>query len=438
MLRPLLASLLLLLAACASPTPDRTLRVDRDMGGFYLERITEMAEITLSDQTIEIRGTCASACTLYLGMPDRTCVHPRARLGFHGPQAYRNGRQQAVPEPFRSEVVQTIAAHYPPGLSGLVSGTRRPRIRGRGLDERARGHRARRHPLPLTPEPFMDLVYAIDTSGPLVGRLSQMHADGLLTPAPDGRGLVAQLDAPGWQPWARHIQHLNADHLALRVPAHTRAQAIGGTPQRDPVLLGTRAGHTATFVPALFWAHLGRIPLAAASAAMAAHAHLAITPKRRGDVGVCPFWALPARRTFADADTPWLGPLSDLAIGTALDLAQAHVIDTTARVRVLVFLRPLITTRWPSAWPEINLEINGAPLSTFQHMHAHPHPFHHAAERLLTALGASPADFHDLSRRDQVSVMAGDHHAVSLHTLTAHQRLRAQAAIQAARLPHPA
>jgi len=116
MLRPLLASLLLLLAACASPTPDRTLRVDRDMGGFYLERITEMAEITLADQAIEIRGTCASACTLYLGMPDRTCVHPRARLGFHGPQAYRNGRQQAVPEPFRSEVVQTIAAHYPPAF----------------------------------------------------------------------------------------------------------------------------------------------------------------------------------------------------------------------------------------------------------------------------------------------------------------------------------
>lgn len=115
--------LLAALAGCAA-TPDTTtagptrsvLQVDRDMGGFYLERVTEMADIALADTHVEIRGTCASACTLYLGMENRTCIHPKARLGFHGPQAFKNGRMHRVPEPFRSEVVATIAQHYPPAF----------------------------------------------------------------------------------------------------------------------------------------------------------------------------------------------------------------------------------------------------------------------------------------------------------------------------------
>jgi hypothetical protein len=35
-------------------------------------------------QSVEIRGTCESACTLWLGLPaDRLCIAPQAWLGFH-------------------------------------------------------------------------------------------------------------------------------------------------------------------------------------------------------------------------------------------------------------------------------------------------------------------------------------------------------------------
>lgn len=39
---------------------------------------------------VEIRGQCASACTMYLGLPN-TCVTRASQLGFHGPQSQYYG-----------------------------------------------------------------------------------------------------------------------------------------------------------------------------------------------------------------------------------------------------------------------------------------------------------------------------------------------------------
>lgn len=118
MIRSLLLVIVsLTLAACATPRhDDDTMVVSRDLGGMYLERLSTINGIALSGQTVEIKGTCASACTLFLTLEDNTCVHPRARLGFHGPQMYIQGRLINVPEPERTRVVKLVAAHYPPAF----------------------------------------------------------------------------------------------------------------------------------------------------------------------------------------------------------------------------------------------------------------------------------------------------------------------------------
>lgn len=118
MLRSFLCTcLLVLVAACATPPRDvNTMVVTRDLGGMYLERLDRMESLVMAGQNVAIRGTCASACTLYLALQDNVCVHPQARLGFHGPQIAQGGRLYDVPEPERSRVIPIIAQHYPPAF----------------------------------------------------------------------------------------------------------------------------------------------------------------------------------------------------------------------------------------------------------------------------------------------------------------------------------
>lgn len=111
------------LTLCACATPQTTHKpaankvvITNDLGGLYMERLDVMNDIALSGKQVEIQGTCASACTLFLGMENSTCIGPRARLGFHGPQIERNGRYHNVPEPDRSRVVGIVANHYPPAF----------------------------------------------------------------------------------------------------------------------------------------------------------------------------------------------------------------------------------------------------------------------------------------------------------------------------------
>lgn len=64
--------------------------VHSDRGGLIGKRSREINELRRKGQRAELRGTCLSACTMYLSLPN-VCVSPSAVLGFHGPT--RNGRK---------------------------------------------------------------------------------------------------------------------------------------------------------------------------------------------------------------------------------------------------------------------------------------------------------------------------------------------------------
>ena len=76
--------------------------IDYDPGGGIN---TYAAQIAMSEPA-EIRGYCASACTMWLG---NGCVHRDARLIFHGPQQVR-------PDRF-DHWSAVMARHYPPALA---------------------------------------------------------------------------------------------------------------------------------------------------------------------------------------------------------------------------------------------------------------------------------------------------------------------------------
>ena len=56
-----------------------------DMGGDVEQRIREVERLRAEGTVVRIEGTCVSACTLYLGLPN-SCVAANAQLGFHGPR----------------------------------------------------------------------------------------------------------------------------------------------------------------------------------------------------------------------------------------------------------------------------------------------------------------------------------------------------------------
>jgi len=82
-----------------------------DMGGGVNERLLQMR--SLAHTHVEIRGTCVSACTLFLGLPD-VCVAPEAHLGFHGPRTALPG----IPLPRREweRVTKEMGMEYPLAL----------------------------------------------------------------------------------------------------------------------------------------------------------------------------------------------------------------------------------------------------------------------------------------------------------------------------------
>src|SRR5690606_32198055 len=61
--------------------------VTNDNGGLLRPRRAEVRALQASGRRVELRGTCNSACTMYLGAPG-VCIDPRAELGFHGPSWY--------------------------------------------------------------------------------------------------------------------------------------------------------------------------------------------------------------------------------------------------------------------------------------------------------------------------------------------------------------
>ncbi len=82
--------------------------VTHDRGGSVMDRAQEIEENRV--QETRVTGFCASACTLYLGMPN-ACTTKRARWLFHGPSG---------DDPFMLQVAAFMMAdHYPEPIRSL-------------------------------------------------------------------------------------------------------------------------------------------------------------------------------------------------------------------------------------------------------------------------------------------------------------------------------
>jgi hypothetical protein len=97
---------------------DPPLIIQYDGGGFVGERAREI--LNLTDTEVRILGLCASACTMYLGLPN-VCVSPNARLVFHGPSDYG---KPLTTERF-DHWSEVMARHYPDFLRGWWMSTAR-------------------------------------------------------------------------------------------------------------------------------------------------------------------------------------------------------------------------------------------------------------------------------------------------------------------------
>jgi hypothetical protein len=64
--------------------------VQSDRGGMIGQRSQQIRSFRAAGQRVELRGTCLSACTMYLSLPN-ACVASNATFGFHGPT--RNGQR---------------------------------------------------------------------------------------------------------------------------------------------------------------------------------------------------------------------------------------------------------------------------------------------------------------------------------------------------------
>ncbi len=105
------ATVLALGAALATPAPAMTVTDDR--GGSVSARMRQVAQLSARGTEVRITGTCISACTLFLGVPN-ACVSPSARLGFHGPSTRTSGLP--LPRAEYERISLQMAAMYPPAL----------------------------------------------------------------------------------------------------------------------------------------------------------------------------------------------------------------------------------------------------------------------------------------------------------------------------------
>ena len=84
------------MAALTASVAQSAVRIKEDPGGQigpYLESLVALRD---SGERVIIDGPCLSACTMIVGVipPERLCVTPRARLGFHAAwHPADNGRQ---------------------------------------------------------------------------------------------------------------------------------------------------------------------------------------------------------------------------------------------------------------------------------------------------------------------------------------------------------
>lgn len=116
-----------LLIGIANPNAASALDIRKDLGGAVSQRIAKVEKLRAAGTQVRIIGTCVSACTLYLGLPN-TCVLPSARLGFHGPST----RLKGIPLPRQEfeRVSRQMAAYYPGQIKGWFMSEARLRTGG--------------------------------------------------------------------------------------------------------------------------------------------------------------------------------------------------------------------------------------------------------------------------------------------------------------------
>ena len=107
----LLATAVSVMTGLFSPSAaQNVLVVKDDPGGNISEMLSRVDQLRALGTRVEIRGFCASACTMLLGLPN-ACVAPTSRLGFHGPQSQYYGI--ALPKDEFDYWSDVLAAHYP-------------------------------------------------------------------------------------------------------------------------------------------------------------------------------------------------------------------------------------------------------------------------------------------------------------------------------------
>jgi hypothetical protein len=114
-----------------------TVRIHDDSGGQIGTYLAKYHALRVSGERVEIDGTCASACTMLLGVipRDRICVTPRAVLQFHAAWDPTPSGEQVT----NSEGSQILWANYPSDVRHWIHqhGGLRPDVitlRGPALD----------------------------------------------------------------------------------------------------------------------------------------------------------------------------------------------------------------------------------------------------------------------------------------------------------------
>lgn len=97
----------MILSLCLATTTAHAEVITNDLGGSLNRYYREYKKFISSGEIVEIKGRCASACTIFIALPN-ACIHTDAKLGFHSATAF--GLFQS------KEGNEWVAKFYPPEL----------------------------------------------------------------------------------------------------------------------------------------------------------------------------------------------------------------------------------------------------------------------------------------------------------------------------------
>ena len=108
-----------LAALCSMHPASATIVISGDAGGPIPQYEQRFAMMRASGETVVIDGRCLSACTMVLGLvpPERLCVTPRARLGFHAAWF----PDMAGGRVFSRQDTQRLHDSYPPAVRHWIA-----------------------------------------------------------------------------------------------------------------------------------------------------------------------------------------------------------------------------------------------------------------------------------------------------------------------------